>query len=238
MINERRILAIIPARGDSKRLPGKNIKLLAGKPMISYAINAAHASKYIDRVVVSTDDATIARVAEEAGADVPFMRPAELASDTAQSIDVLLHAVHTLEEKGQEHYEVIVLIQPTSPLLLPSDIDEAIETLARTNASSCVSMCAISERPEWMYTLQDGQARPFLEFDQSSKRSQDLPSLYRINGCVYVMRRDTLLTKRRIVDSSNLCATLMPRERSVDIDEPIDFELAEHLYHLLFTKKI
>src|SRR6266404_128898 len=128
MYKDKKILCIIPARGGSKRLPGKNIKPLNGKPLIGYAIEAAKGSKYIDKVIVSTDDEAIAAVSKEFGAEVPFMRPAELATDTAASIEVLRHAVAFIENL-EEKVDVIVLIQPTVPGVLAVDVDAAIEKI-------------------------------------------------------------------------------------------------------------
>ena len=227
MYNNKKILCIIPARGGSKRLPGKNSKPLLGKPLIGYAIAAAKESKYVDTVVVSTDDEAIAAVARNCGAEVPFMRPAELATDTARTIPVLQHAVSYYESKG-EVFDLIVLIQPTSPGVLAEDVDAAIEKLLQSGANSCVSICEITDRPELMYRLaDDGHITPYV--GGSEARSQDMPPLYRLNGAVYVTPRDTLMKENKIYDDQNGTAILMPRERSTDIDTPLDFALAETL---------
>ncbi len=231
MYNNKKILCIIPARGGSKRLPGKNIKLLKGKPLIAYSIAAAKGSKYLDRVIVSTDDEAIASVAKEYGAEVPFMRPSELATDTATTLSVLQHAVRFFEEKG-EKFECIVLIQPTVPGIMTSDIDTAIETLFTTKANSCISMCEITDRPEWMYSLsEEGHIAPYVEaaYHSQNIRSQDLPKLYRINGAVYVTPRNVLMEEGKIIDKHNCAGVLMPRERSTDIDTLSDFVIAEML---------
>ena len=227
MYNNKKILCIIPARGGSKRLPGKNSKPLLGKPLIGYAIAAAKESKYVDTVVVSTDDEAIAAVARNCGAEVPFMRPAELATDTARTIPVLQHAVSYYESKG-EVFDLIVLIQPTSPGVLAEDVDAAIEKLLQSGANSCVSICEITDRPELMYRLaDDGHITPYV--GGSEARSQDMPPLYRLNGAVYVTPRDTLMKENKIYDDQKGTAILMPRERSIDIDTPTDFALAETL---------
>lgn len=227
MYNNKKILCIIPARGGSKRLPGKNIKLLNGVPLIGCAIRAAKGSHYIDKTIVSTDDEAIARVAREQGADVPFMRSAELASDTASTLPVLQHAVTFFEEKG-ERFDLIVLIQPTVPGIEAGDIDAAVEKLITSGAHSCISVCEIIDRPEWMYRLgEGGMITPYA--DASTAPSQALEKLYRVSGAVYVTTRETLMEKNLIVDNSNCTAVVVPRERSTDIDTPADFAIAEAL---------
>lgn len=229
MYKSKKIVAIITARGGSKRIPRKNIKPLAGKPLIAYAIRAALDSNYVDRVVVSTDDKTIANVSKKYGAEVPFIRPAHLSTDKARSADTLVHAVACLE--GQEHYkpDIVILIQPTSPLVLPEDIDGALEKMFQAGAGSCFSICEISQRPEWMYRINKNKPVLFLK-DRSGadKRNQDLPKLYVINGAINIVQRDVLMKKNKIVDGKN-SVFIMPRERSVDIDEEADFKMAEAL---------
>ncbi len=227
MYTGKKILLTIPARGGSKRLPGKNIKMLGNKPLIAYVIAAAKASKYVDRVVVSTDDEEIARIAKEAGAEVPYLRPAELATDTAPVVDVLQHMVRYMQESEGYAPDVHVLVQPTTPFVLSADIDRAIETFFTTGANSCVSVCEVTERPEWMYQLQGSMAVPFV--DTPALRGQDLPPLFRLNGAVYVTNVQVLMEKNMVFDNTNCAATIMPPERSVDIDTALDFSLAEQL---------
>lgn len=224
-----KILAIIPARGGSKRLPGKNIKKIGGKPMIAHAILAALGSRYIDRVIVSTDDPAIAKVAKKYGAEVPFMRPAELASDTAPTLPVLQHAVTYMESQAGFKPDLTVLIQPTNPLVRSEDVNGAIEKMIATKTNSCFSVCEISQRPEWMYRMDSGLVKLFLKQKTGpTKRSQELPRLAIINGSVYATKYDTLMKRGRIRDE-NTSIYVMPRERSVDIDDLFDFELAEFL---------
>lgn len=219
------ILCIIPARGGSKRLPGKNIRPFLGAPLIAYAIRAAKGATHVGRTIVSTDDEVIAKVAREEGAEVPFMRPAELATDTAPTLSVLQHAVLFAEGEGMR-VDAIVLIQPTVPGVRAEDADAAIEKLFKTGANSCVSLAEITERPEWMYRLGEKERiQPFMS--SSVTRSQDLPKLYRLNGAVYATRTETLAKGNKIIDSDNGTYILMPRERSVDIDTEEDFRLAE-----------
>lgn len=227
MFRNKKILAIIPARGGSKGVPRKNIKLLNGKPLISYSIRAALKSKFIDRVIVSTDDKEIAEVAKRYKAEVPFLRPAELAQDTSPTLPVLQHAINFL--KNEENYKIdfVVLLQPTTPLMLASDIDSAIEKLVQTKTNSCVSVCEISERPEWMYVFKGSKIKPFIQINEKTGRRQDLPKTYRLNGAVYVIKKDVLMKKNKIIDKDNLSAIIMPIERSVDINEPVDFPIIE-----------
>lgn len=229
MIENKKIIAIIPARGGSKRVPRKNVKLLADKPLIAYAIEAALKSKYLDRVIVSTEDDEIATIAKEFGAEIPFVRPMEIATDAAKSLDVLQHAVRFLEEKENFKPELTVLIQPTSPLVLTEDIDKTIEKSLKTNSNSCTTFCEITERPEWMYIMENDRAKLFMEQKTQETRTQYLPKIFRLNGAVYVIKYDTLMIANKILDNSNLSAVIMPEERSIDIGKPFDFEVAEAL---------
>lgn len=228
MFKGNKILIIVPARGGSRRLPNKNIRPLNGKPLISYAIAAALASKHRDKVVVSTDSPKIARAAEACGAEVPFLRPAELATDTASLVPALQHAVRHCVSTGF-HPDIVLRVSPTSPLVLPEYIDGAIEIMLKTRTTSCFSACEIGERPEWMYGLRRGRPFLFLGKEEALRtRSQDLPRLYRTNGAVGVFKVDVLMKQNRIY-GDNPSIFIMPRERSVDIDEQIDFIVAEAL---------
>lgn len=228
MYKNNKILVVIPARGGSKRLPRKNIKKIGGKPMIAHAILAAKKSKYIDRIIVSTDDLAIAKVARKYGAEVPFIRPVELASDTATALPVLQHAVAYIEKRDKFKPGLIVLIQSTSPLVQSGDIDGAIEKIIATKTNSCFTVSVISQRPEWMYYLEDKKPKLFLTNANLNIRSQDLPKLGIINGAIYVMKYDTLMKKNKIQDD-NTSIYIMPKERSVDIDDLVDFKTAEAL---------
>ncbi len=218
------VLAIITARGGSKGLPRKNVLPLAGRPLIGWSIAAALASDAVRRVVVSTDDPEITEVARAEGAEVPFLRPAELASDTATSVDVLRHAL--TECPGLDYF---VLLQPTSPLRLATDIDAAWQRMQATGAASCVSVCETSESP-WLMYLQseEGRLSRLLPEPPKGLRRQDLPSAYRLNGAIYLARRDWFLANGRLIDADTV-ALVMPPERSVDIDTRADFDLAEGL---------
>ena len=218
------VLAIITARGGSKGLPRKNLLLLSGRPLIGWSIAAALAAESVGRVVVSTDDPEIAEVARAEGAEVPFLRPAELASDTASSLDVVRHAL--TECPGLDYF---VLLQPTSPLRQSSDIDGAWQRMRTAGAETCVSVCETAESP-WLMYLQadDGRLSRLLPEPAKGLRRQDLPLTYRLNGAIYLGQRERFLATGRLLDE-NTVAHVMPPERSVDIDTKADFDLAESL---------
>ncbi len=224
MIGNKRLLAIIPARGGSKRLPRKNILDLAGKPLIAWTIEAALKSMYIDRVVVSTDNDEIASISKKHGADVPFMRPAEMALDETTSIDTVLHTINTLESLGDK-YDVMILLQPTSPLREVSDIDNSIFQLYERGDKSVVSVCEVEHSPLWANTLpEDHSMDDFLSDEVINRRSQDFPVYYRLNGALYVVCIKILLTMREptLLLKESCSAYIMPKERSIDVDTKLD----------------
>jgi len=227
MINNKRILAIIPARGGSKRLPRKNILDLAGKPLIAWSIEAALSSKYIDRVIVSTDDEEIAGISRKYGADLPFMRPNKLATDESSSVNVVLHAINMLKEKG-EGYEYIILLQPTSPLRTKKHIDDVIELLIAKKAECIVSICEVDHPIEWTGVLPDSQSmNSFFPKKLQGKRSQDFQTRYRINGAIYIVNAKQALEQKSLILNELSYGYIMQRKDSVDIDEDIDFKIAE-----------
>ena len=216
-----KILAIIPARGGSKEIPGKNIKELNGKPLMAYTIEEALKCPEIDRVVVSTDSKEIAQVAEKSGAEVPFMRPAQLAADTSKTIDAVWDALDRLEED----YEYVVLLQPTSPLRLAEDITGAIQKAVETG-KDVVSVSKVQDPPVLMRQMdENGELTPLLT-EGSTVRRQDMKPWYRVNGSVYVNKVERLTKTTSFND--NPAGYEIPRERSLDIDEPEDFELASY----------
>lgn len=220
------MIAIIPARGGSKGLPGKNVRPLNGKPLIAYAIEAALKAKNIDRVIISTDDEEIARVAVEYGAELPFMRPAELASDTAMAIDNYIYNIGRLEEEGGKPIDAFVVLQPTSPLRIAEDIDGAIELFEQKKADSVISYCQEAHPVTWHKYLDD-EGRFVDIFDANIKNRQDNRVSYYPNGAVYVFRTSMIRERKYYTDKSY--AYVMPRTRSVDIDFIEDFEYAEFL---------
>lgn len=218
---------IIPARGGSKRLKGKNLLPIDGVPMIARAVNSAHASACFSRVIVSTDDAAIAQVAKLAGAEVPFIRPAELASDTASSLDALLHAVETLASDGNAP-ETIGLIQATSPLLNSVHVKEAMRLFNEKRFISLSSMKAVDQHPEWMFRLdeQSGRANPESPGGIVAA-STSLARRYIENGAIYLVRRNWLLEERSLYNFSQHGCYVMSEADSIDIDNEEDFIRAQ-----------
>lgn len=221
------ILALIPARGGSKTVPRKNIKLLNGKPLIYYTIREAKKSKYLSHIIVSTEDKEIAKIAREYGAEV-IPRPLELAKDDTPSLPVYQQVIRHLEEAENFHPGIIVILQPTSPLRLVQDIDRAIEKFLQTNCDSVVSVCEAECPPYWMYTLEKDKLKSVIEGGDKIIRRQDAPKVYRLNGAVYVTHRDIIMKDNRVLGSDTR-AYIMPLERSVDIDTELDFKFAELL---------
>jgi len=227
VIGHQRLLAIIPARGESKRLPRKNILNLAGKPLIAWTIEAALNSKYIDRIVVSTDDQEIANISIEYGAEVPFLRPKSLATDDSPSIDTVINVLGEIDIIGQ-HYDYIVLLQPTSPLRTEIDIDKAIELLEKKSADSVISVCEVDHPPHWNNTLpDDGNMQLFFQKDNAKKRSQDFDVYYRLNGAIYIVKIERLLKEKSLFLNTNTFAYCMDAHNSVDIDKEEDFLVAK-----------
>ena len=220
------MISIIPARGGSKGLPGKNILPLCGKPMIAYTIEAAKQSKYIDRVIVSTDDQKIAEIALQYGAEVPFLRPDFLASDTAQAVDNYIYTIERLSKEWNTHIEEFVVLQPTSPLRIAEDIDGAIEMFMEKQADSVISYTPEAHPVRWHKYLDENNA--FVDiFDTTIANRQDLKTSYYPNGAVYVFRFSMIKERKYYTDKSY--GFVMPRVRSVDIDYKEDFDYVEFL---------
>lgn len=223
-MGKEQVLALIPARGGSKGIPGKNIKELAGKPLITHTIEAARSCLCLDDVLVSTDSEEIAETARKFGAWVPFLRPEKLANDTAKTIDAVLYTLHRLAKEGKE-YEYVVLLQPTSPLRSGEDIEGAIK-LALETGEDVVAVSEVTDSPILMRTCDNrGKLTPLLS-GSSTVRRQDMPVYYRVNGSIYVNKVSSLTEETSLND--NPIGYIMPRERSVDIDESVDFAVAEY----------
>jgi CMP-N,N'-diacetyllegionaminic acid synthase len=220
-------VAIIPARGGSKGIPRKSVRLLCGKPLIAYTIEAALSSKLIDRVVVSTEDEEIAEVSKKYGAEV-ISRPPELGQDDTPSLPVYQHAIRHLEKAEDYRPEIIVILQPTSPLRLVEDIDRAIAEFLKRKYDSIVSICEVEHPPHWMYTLARNRLKPVIKDGESVTRRQDAPKMYRLNGAVYVTSREVIMKENRLI-GRDTGAHIMPLERSIDIDTELDFKLADLL---------
>lgn len=229
------ILGLITARGGSKSIPGKNVKLLGGKPLIRWTIDAARNSGLVSRLVVSTDDENIRSVCLEAGAEAPFLRPPELSGDASPHIDVMIHALDWLENEQNYRPDYVLLLQPTSPFRTVEDIEGVIRMAeANPGAEALVGVCEIEQHP-WLAKKLDsnGGMTDFMPSGLAYLRRQDLPPVYAINGALYLNRPSSLRRVRMLVPPGAL-AYFMPKERSLDVDTPWDFYVAE----LIMTDRV
>ena len=224
------ILAIIPARAGSKRLPGKNSKLLCGKPLVQWTIEAAKQCHSISEVVVSTDSEEIANIAQKIGAEPPFLRPKEISGDESTGMDVVKHTLNYYREHGRE-FNYVLMLQPTSPLRTSDNIQEAINTLHAKSADGIISVCECEHPPMWSNTLEaDSSMVGFVsDFVRSNPRSQALRTHYRLNGAIYIAKVDSLLAQNSFFLDKNIFAYVMEAENSIDIDNLLDFKQAEYL---------
>lgn len=229
MIHGKSVLALVPARGGSKGLPGKNVRPLLGKPLIGWSIDQGRASKYVDAVVVSTDDDAIAVAARAHGAELPFMRPLELASDTASSIDVILHALDALEQAGRR-YDVLVLLEPTSPLRETADIDAALEALLdNTEAQSIVGVAKVEAgHPSFLLRRNGKLLEPYAPQEFGAKRRQDLDELFFLEGTVYITWVEALRERRGFYHERTM-PYIVPKYKSFEVDDLTDFTVIEAL---------
>lgn len=225
-----RVLGLVPARGGSKGVPRKNIKLLNGKPLLTYTAEAALAAKYLTRVILSTDDAEIADIGQSCGLEVPFLRPAELAQDSTPTLPVVQHALRWLEERG-EHYDAVCLLQPTSPLRRAADIDACIQLLAEHQADAVVTILPVplEYNPHWVY-FQDNAGVLHLSTGEATPvpRRQDLPAAFHREGSIYVTRRAVLMEQSSFY-GSHLLGYLVDPQHCVNIDDAQDWARAEML---------
>ena len=191
--SDLKILALIPARGGSKRLPGKNIKDFCGKPLIAWTIEEALKSKFLEDVIVSTDCERIAEISKKYGASVPFLRPSSASTDKATAVDVINHLIQYLE-KVELNFTHILLLQPTSPLRTVVDIDSSVNLLLSKDASAVFGVCEAEHPPEWLNVLPNDQSfGSFLKPEEVSKRSQDFEKYYRLNGAIYLFSMEEFL---------------------------------------------
>lgn len=225
-----KILAIIPARGGSKGVPRKNIRDLAGKPLIAWTIDEAKKSRYIDRLILSSEDDEIIEVAKEYGCEVPFKRPLELAQDDTPGIDPVLHAIEQCPG-----YDYVVLLQPTSPLRTVEDIDGCIEKLLVSEADFCVSVSEPDKSPYWMYTLENDKMVSLLPQEGLVLRRQELPKVYSLNGAVYVGEIQQVIIQKGFI-TDNTIAYSMDNVSSIDIDSELDFTMCEVLINKIIAK--
>ncbi|GAB6862948.1 cytidylyltransferase domain-containing protein [Haloplanus litoreus] len=228
------VLGVVPVRSGSKRVPNKNVRELGGKPLLAHTIEQAASSSVLDRCLISTDDEEIATVAREHGGDAPFLRPDRLATDTASSADAVAHALEWVHERGHEP-TIVVLLQVTTPFRTSADIDEAVEKLRRSpEAKSIVAVTEYRVPPQWAFEIDDeGRLRSHFSaydmWDDGPGRSQETATLYHPNGAVFAARVDSFLADPEFYKQPTISYE-MPAERSLDIDEPYDLELARALY--------
>lgn len=224
MYKKNSILALIPARGGSKSIPKKNIKSLAGKPLIHWTIDAAYQSKYIDRLIVSTDDEEIAAEAERRACEVPFIRPSILAQDDTGSIEVILHALDTISDK----YDFLLLLQPTSPFRTSDDIDAIIEFAIDNDVPAAVSVALAKKHPMYLYEILEGKLKPFIPGAKNQVRRQDMPPAYEHNGALYIASTDFLRNKQSF-NSEEVYAFPRVGRINLDIDTLEDWNYAEYI---------
>lgn len=229
MYQNKTFLAIIPARSGSKGLPNKNIRILCGKPLIAWSIEAGLQSKYIDEVVVSTDSQEYAQIAKSYGAEVPFLRPKELAQDTSSSFDVISHTIDFYKNELSKQFDYIVFLQPTSPFRDPQLIDGICQWVTDNKIKSSISVSLCEHSPLWSNTLpNDKNMQDFLSSKVVGKRSQDLPDYYRINGVLYISEISTFISNKGFITPQTY-AYVIPQKYAIDIDTELDFEYAEFI---------
>ncbi len=230
------MIAIIPARGGSKGIPRKNIKLLNGKPLIAYTIEAALQAKSITRVIVSTEDQEIAEIAKKYGAEIPFMRPKELAMDNSSATDLYIYIINQLEKIINKKIESFIALLPTSPLRTGKDIDRAVQIFLEKKADSVLSVNEAPHHPSWFLKLsEDGRLTSFFNKPMSMKNRQEEQKTFIPNGAIYVLKT-SILKNQKTYYTNKTYAYILPSERSIDIDNPIDFTLAEILIKKLDEK--
>jgi len=225
MINGKSVLALITARGGSKGLPGKNTLNLGGKPLLAWTIEAAKQSEYVDRLILSSEDEKIIKVAKDLGCEVPFVRPSHLSKDETTTIDVIAHALKALPET----YNYLVLLQPTSPLRLANDIDNCLMRCFEQKAPAAVSVTEVEKSPYLMYQItKEHRMSPVIQNESHTYRRQELPKVYALNGAIYVAQVKWFLKNKDFL-SPETVACLMPMNRSVDIDTENDLDWANFL---------
>lgn len=221
------ILGIIPARGGSKGIPRKNLVSIKGKPLIAYTIGESLKSKYLDKIVVSTEDDEITQVSQNYGAET-IKRPTELSGDSVFTEDVLLDAANQLKIKENYFADIIVVLQPTSPLRTAYDIDQAITIYNKNNCDAVVSVSKTKHPPHWIYKLDNNNKMSKFISTREIRRRQDSPNLFQLNGAIFVTNISHLQNTRKII-SDNTIAYIMPEERSIDIDSYFDLKITEFL---------
>ena len=226
-----RVLFVITARGGSKGVPRKNIRMVGKFPLIAYKIIAAKKCRYESRVIVSTDDEEIAKISKDYGAEVPFMRPKELADDSASSMDVVIHAMNWISENDTESYDYICLLEPSSPFASYKDLNNALELLEKNGADTLLGMKEVEVSTRFIHTLdENGGLSEFYRAikDQTSVRRQDQKKEYTMNGCMYIAKWDYFM-KNKLFHSEKSIPYIMPEEKSIEIDTMLNYEMACNL---------
>ena len=223
------IAALIPARGGSKGIPNKNLRIFKGTTLIERTIKQAIESDYIQRVIVLTDNMEIAEISKNSGAEIPFIRPDYLATDKSPIIETVIYTLEKLPELND-----FILLQPTSPLRRVSDIENIIELRNIQKRHSAVSVCEISEYPEWMFRVQNNFMTNFLSQENLAKRRQDLEKVYMLNGALYLSTRKHFFDNLNFISKETL-PYLMEKRYSVDIDDEIDWQYAELIYDRIYN---
>lgn len=220
------MLAIIPARAGSKGLPGKNKMMLKGKPLIAHTIEAALHSQFIKQIIVTTDDTDILDISNQYGV-IPLHRPKDLSRDDSSIHDVIVHTIENYQKQKKRYPDHIILLQPTNPLRNQTHIDEAIERFFHHAVSSLVSVCKVQEHPYIMKQIISGKLVDYIP-NRSAGNRQDFPPIYRLNGCIYIVETHAFLTHQRLHFKDTI-PYIMNTEDSIDIDNKIDFLLADLL---------
>lgn len=224
-----KILAVIPARGGSKRLPGKNVRPLGGLPLIAWTIRSALESACCVDILVSTDSPAIAEVARGYGASVPWLRPASLATDTASSMEVILHALERYETENGV-VDAVILLQPTSPFRTAQKIREAVILFERWGGlKPVVSVSPASSHPAWCFKISGAQMEPFLNWEGLKKRSQDLESAWILNGAIYIASPDYLRKTKEFLTVDSVPLIMEEGKENLDIDTMNDFRICESM---------
>ncbi len=226
-----KILGVIPARAGSKGVPQKNTKMLSGKPLLAWTIIEAKKSRLIDRLILSTEDKKIAEVGKSFGVDVPFERPKELAGDKTHTPEILMHAIKEIEKIDGIIYDIIVLLQPTVPFRQAEHIDKAIKKFTSDKFDSLITITKQEYPPWWMFKLDKKKLCTVFEYEKSSNvfnmERQEFPSIYKPNGSVYVTKTALLQKNRQLVNPDSCGFLIINDEFQVNIDTPLDFEVAE-----------
>lgn len=226
----KKVLGLLPARGGSKGVPRKNVRVLHGRPLVQWAASALASASSVSRAVCSTDDAEIAGAAAGAGLEVPWMRPAELSQDTTLVVDVVLHALNRFSEDFGETYDYVAIVQATSPTVITADIDAAVNMAISNDADTVITGFPVGQRhPATMFSMSESKRVDWLmDADQRMARRQDLPSYYIRSGLVYVIKASVIREARTLYGDRIFCLEI-PEERALTIDEERDFQIAEFL---------